>query len=85
MFCWKRKFKPVNPTQELAGKVIGALNTAKTPCTLVEVCNSSRYLSRQSAFRVKRMLDTLAQDGRVEILRKESKTGHMELFYFTKE
>lgn len=86
MFSWKRKLKPVNLTQELASKIVGALNAAKTPRTLVEICSSNRYLSRQSAFRVKRMLDTLAQDGRVEILRKESdETGHMELFYFTKE
>ena len=85
MFGWKRKLEPVAPTQELASKVIGVLNAAKTPRTLVEVCNSNRYLSRQSAFRVKRMLDTLAQDGRVKILRKESETGRMELFYFVKE
>jgi hypothetical protein len=86
MFGWKRKLKPVNPTQELASKVVGALNAAKIPCTLVEICNSNRYLSRQSAFRVKRMLDILVQDGRVKVLRKESdETGHMELFYFTKE
>lgn len=82
MFGWKRKLRPVNPTQELASKVVGALNAAKTPRTLVEVCNSNRYLSQQSAFRVKRMLDTLVLDGRVKVLRKESETGHMELFYF---
>lgn len=29
MFCWKRKLKPVNPTQELASKIIGALNAEK--------------------------------------------------------
>ena len=85
MFSWKRKLKPVNPTQELASKVVGALNAAKTPRTLVEVCNSNRYLSRQSVFRVKRMLDTLVQDKRVDVIRKESETGHMELFYFVKE
>lgn len=88
MFGWKRKSKPiepVNPTQELTSKIVGALNTAKTPRTLIEICNSNRYLSRQSAFRVKRMLDTLVQDGRVKVVRKESETGHMELFYFTKE
>lgn len=85
MFGWKRKLKPVNPTQELTSKIVGALNAAKTPCTLIEICNSNRYLSRQSAFRVKRMLDILVQDGRVKVLRKESETGHMELFYFVKE
>ena len=85
MFGWKRKLRPVNPTQELASKVVGALNAAKTPRTLVEVCNSNRYLSQQSAFRVKRMLDTLVQDGRVKVLRKKSETGHMELFYFIKK
>lgn len=82
MFGWKRKLRPINPTQELASKIVEALNAAKTPRTLVEVCNSNRYLSQQSAFRVKRMLDTLVQDGRAKVLRKESETGHMELFYF---
>lgn len=85
MFGWKRKLKPVNPTQELASKIVSALNAAKTPRTLVEICNSNRYLSQQSAFRVKRMLDTLVQDGRVKALRKKSETGHMELFYFIKK
>lgn len=84
MFGWKRKLRPVNPTQELASKIVSVLNAAKTPRTLVEICNSNRYLSQQSAFRVKRMLDTLVQDGRVKVLRKKSETGHMELFYFTK-
>ena len=85
MFVWKRKLKPLNPTQELASKIVGALNAAKTPRTLVEICNSNRYLSQQSAFRVKRMLDALVQDGRAKVVRKESETGQMELFYFTKE
>lgn len=85
MFSWRRKLRPVNPTQELASKIIDALSAAKTSRTLVEVCSSNKYLSRQSVFRVKRMLDTLVQDKRVEVIRKESETGHMELFYFTKE
>lgn len=85
MFGWKRELRPVNTTQELASKIVSAIGTAKTPRTLAEVCGSNRYLSRQSAFRVKRMLDTLVQDGRVKVIRKESETGHMELFYFVKE
>lgn len=85
MFGWKRKLSPVNPTQELAGKIISVLNAAKTPRSLAEICNSNKYLSCQSPVRVKRMLDVLIQDGRVKFLRKEAESGAMQVFYFTKE
>lgn len=85
MFGWKRKLRPINPTQELAGKIISTLNVAKTPRSLMEICNSNNYLSCQSPVRVKRMLDVLIQDGRVKFLRKEAESGTIQVFYFTKE
>ena len=85
MFGWKRKLRPVNPTQELASKIVSALNAAKAPCSLKEICDNNRYLSHQSPVRVKRMLNVLIQDGRVKFLRKEDEFGVMQVFYFTKK
>lgn len=72
MFGRKKIIYPICPTQELTGRILSVLASAKSPRTIEEIQQSNRYLSRQSMVKLIRVTRSLVEEGRVIELKIKS-------------